>query len=92
MEQWTLTPGLDETSRWAFIVGAPRCGTTAMSEYLREHPDVCFSTPKETHYFLMHDLRCREPAVIESANKYLGTRVADPVRVFAAIRDWKNRF
>ena len=37
-------------------------------------------------------LRCREPAVIESANKYLGTRVADPVRVFAAIREWKNRF
>jgi len=37
-------------------------------------------------------LRCREPAVIESANKYLGARVADPVRVFAAIRDWKNRF
>ena len=37
-------------------------------------------------------LRCREPAVIESANKYLGARLADPVRVFAAIRDWKNRF
>ena len=36
-------------------------------------------------------LRCLEPAVIESANKYLGARVADPVRVFAAIRDWKNR-
>jgi len=37
-------------------------------------------------------LRCLEPAVIESANKYLGARVADPVRVFAAIREWKNRF
>ena len=37
-------------------------------------------------------LRCLEPAVVESANKYLGARVADPVRVFAAIRDWKNRF
>ena len=37
-------------------------------------------------------LRCVEPAVIESANKYLGARIADPVRVFAAIRDWKNRF
>jgi hypothetical protein len=37
-------------------------------------------------------LRCREPAVVESANKYLGARVADPVRVFAAIREWKNRF
>jgi hydroxyacylglutathione hydrolase len=37
-------------------------------------------------------LRCAEPAVVESANKYLGSRVADPVRVFAAIREWKNRF
>jgi hydroxyacylglutathione hydrolase len=37
-------------------------------------------------------LRCAEPAVVESANKYLGSRVADPVRVFAAIREWKNKF
>jgi hydroxyacylglutathione hydrolase len=36
-------------------------------------------------------LRCSEPVVVESANKYLGARIADPVRVFAAIRDWKNR-
>lgn len=44
-----------------------------MSEYLREHPDVCFSTPKETHYFLMHDLRGREPADLREVirNKYL---------------------
>ena len=37
-------------------------------------------------------LRWREPAVVESANKYLGARVSDPVRVFAAIREWKNAF
>jgi len=37
-------------------------------------------------------LRCAEPAVVESANKYLGARMADPVSVFAAIREWKNRF
>jgi len=37
-------------------------------------------------------LRCAEPVVVDSANKYLGARAADPVRVFAAIRDWKNRF
>jgi hydroxyacylglutathione hydrolase len=37
-------------------------------------------------------LRCLEPAVVESVNKYLGSRVSDPVRVFAAIRDWKNNF
>ena len=60
MERWALNPGLDETSRWAFIVGAPRCGTTALSEYLRDHPDVCFSTPKEPHFFLRHDLRGEE--------------------------------
>ena len=35
-------------------------------------------------------LRCTEPAVVASVNKYLGTRVSDPVRVFAAIREWKN--
>jgi len=36
-------------------------------------------------------LRSAEPAVVESANKYLGARVSDPVKVFAAIREWKNR-
>ena len=34
-----------------FIVGAPKCGTTALSEYLREHPQVFMSRPKEPHYF-----------------------------------------
>jgi hydroxyacylglutathione hydrolase len=36
-------------------------------------------------------LRCTEPAVVESVNKYLGSRVSDPVSVFAAIREWKNK-
>lgn len=34
-----------------FIVGAPKCGTTALSEYLRGHPRAFVSTPKEPHYF-----------------------------------------
>ena len=34
-----------------FIIGAPKCGTTALSEYLRAHPEVCFSSPKEPHFF-----------------------------------------
>lgn len=34
-----------------FILGAPKCGTTALSEYLRQHPQVFMSTPKEPHYF-----------------------------------------
>lgn len=34
-----------------FIIGAPKCGTTALSEYLRSHPNVFISEPKEPHYF-----------------------------------------
>jgi hypothetical protein len=34
-----------------FILGAPKCGTTALSEYLRRHPRVFVSQPKEPHYF-----------------------------------------
>ncbi|MEA3447202.1 MAG: sulfotransferase [Bacteroidota bacterium] len=34
-----------------FIIGAPKCGTTALSEYLRKHPDIHFSYPKEPDYF-----------------------------------------
>jgi hypothetical protein len=34
-----------------FIVGAPKAGTTAMSEYLRTHPNVYMSEPKEPGFF-----------------------------------------
>lgn len=34
-----------------FIVGAPKCGTTAWVEYLRSHPDIFFSRVKEPHHF-----------------------------------------
>ena len=34
-----------------FIIGAPRCGTTSLSRYLSNHPGICFSQPKEPHYF-----------------------------------------
>ena len=34
-----------------FIVGAPKCGTTAWYEYLRSHPDVFFPDLKEPCFF-----------------------------------------
>ena len=34
-----------------FIIGAPKCGTTALSEYLRTHPNVFFSDLKEPRFF-----------------------------------------
>ncbi len=34
-----------------FIVGAPKCGTTALYEYLRPHPNIFMPRVKEPHYF-----------------------------------------
>ena len=34
-----------------FVVGAPRCGTTSFCRYLARNPQICFSQPKEPHYF-----------------------------------------
>jgi hypothetical protein len=35
-----------------FVVGAPRCGTTAVSKALAGNPRINFSKPKEPHFFL----------------------------------------
>lgn len=34
-----------------FIVGAPKCGTTAMYEFLRKHPQIFMTQFKEPHFF-----------------------------------------
>jgi len=34
-----------------FIVGAPKCGTTALCKYLDQHPDIFIPKLKELHYF-----------------------------------------
>lgn len=34
-----------------FIVGAPKCGTTALTDYLAQHPQVGMCERKETQYF-----------------------------------------
>ena len=34
-----------------FIVGAPKCGTTAMYTYIKKHPEIFLPELKETHFF-----------------------------------------
>ncbi|MGJ3237989.1 MAG: sulfotransferase family protein [Anaerolineae bacterium] len=34
-----------------FVVGAPRCGTTAICQFLNQHPDIFIPYFKEPHYF-----------------------------------------
>lgn len=46
-----MSKPIDSQSHFAFIVGAPRCGTTTLASFLQQHPDVCFSAVKEPHFF-----------------------------------------
>lgn len=52
-----------------FLVGAPKCGTSALAEYLSTHPNVLFSEPKEPHYFAFDFPRHR---AIPGEEAYLG--------------------
>lgn len=36
-----------------FLVGAPKCGTTALSRWLRAHPRIFMCVPKEPGYFAL---------------------------------------
>jgi hypothetical protein len=61
---------MTETPRFPdfFVVGAPRCGTTAFCRYLARNPQICFSRPKEPHYFARLDA---DPAAGDLARDYL---------------------
>jgi hypothetical protein len=52
-----------------FIVGAPKCGTSAMAHYLAGHPDI-FMARKEMHFF-GSDLRFGAQFYRRDANAYL---------------------
>ena len=51
-----------------FLVGAPKCGTTALYTYLGRHPDIFMSPRKELHFF-GRDLDYGKARISES--KYL---------------------
>lgn len=37
------------------IIGAQKCGTTALHSYLARHPEVFMSSPKELNFFIDHE-------------------------------------
>jgi hypothetical protein len=51
-----------------FIVGAPKCGTSALAGYLREHPDCFMCWPKEPLFFCEDLPGIRQ---VESLSAYL---------------------
>ena len=43
-----------------FIIGFEKCGTTAMSTFLKQHPEVYFSSNKEPNYYTNDLLKKKE--------------------------------
>ncbi|OGW82006.1 MAG: hypothetical protein A3G33_04470 [Omnitrophica bacterium RIFCSPLOWO2_12_FULL_44_17] len=48
-----------------FILGAPRCGTTSLCDYLRKHPRVFVCYPKEIHFFAEDFPSCRVSKILD---------------------------
>ena len=57
---------ITDLPRFIFIVGAPRCGTTTLAAFLKEHPRICYPLVKEPHFFLQHDTRGMDPAALRT--------------------------
>jgi hypothetical protein len=56
---------IKDLPRFIFIVGAPRCGTTTLAGFLKEHPRICYPLVKEPHFFLQHDLRALDAKALQ---------------------------
>ncbi len=66
-----------------FVVGAPRCGTTAMCLYLKQHPSIHLSILKEPHYFAT-DLMV-QPHTITDEDEYLGLFTDRPINAEGSV-------
>ncbi|WP_295883606.1 sulfotransferase [uncultured Thiohalocapsa sp.] len=66
-----------------FIVGGPKCGTTALARYLSEHWDIRFSSDKEPNYFCK-DIAPVRSSRIDSDQAYLN-------RFFPGIEDAREK-
>ena len=63
-------PGRTRPLRSAFVVGAPRCGTTFLAKAMARHPEICFSKPKETHVFVREPAAARPDAMREFLRRH----------------------
>ena len=52
-----------------FLVGAPKCGTTSMYQYLRQHPEIFLPEIKEPNFFA-NDLEIKTYPEINSVDAY----------------------
>lgn len=64
-----------------FVIGAPKCGTSALCAYLAERPDVLISDPKEPFFLCFDYPHLRRQHFLEDEADYLALfAAADPAR------------
>jgi Sulfotransferase domain len=63
-----------------FVVGAPKCATTAVHSYLRRHPEIFMPAQKELHFF-GSDLSKLPSQLTEEQHRQLFVDVGDARRV-----------
>jgi hypothetical protein len=54
-----------------FLIGAPKCGTSALAHYLAEHPQICFSYPKEPYFWASDYAGLRRQFGVDTLDAYL---------------------
>jgi hypothetical protein len=64
-----------------FIVGAPKCGTTALYEYLRPHPNIFMPAVKELHFFATDLGAYREVQTLEEYTSLFADSTEQHLRV-----------
>ncbi len=70
-----------------FIVGEPKCGTTSLYEYLKQHPDIFMSKIKEPKFWSKNFHK-----EIEEHNKKRGTIFNKNHFIFFTLEDYENLF
>jgi len=55
-----------------FIIGAPKCGTTSLAEYLKTHPQIVFSQKKEPNFFSSDFAKLQKLNDVRTLQDYLG--------------------
>ena len=76
-----------------FIIGAARSGTTALYQYLTQHPEISMSDPKEPHYFALcdHPLDFQGPGDAETINRKAIIGAAEYGQLFAHMGEARAR-
>lgn len=89
-----------------FLIGAPKCGTTAIADYLAERDDVFFSKPKEPLFWCddlgiephalrattMDEYRALFAAADPTRHRVIGEGTTSYLRSAKAIRDCAARY